>query len=89
MLHKNISAAQKMIVLKEETDRLALLVDDIVDFAEIDTKELLMFEAEETVPSQADGLASAFFEWKNNPVCCLEIKELISQIKQGAVQLGA
>jgi len=73
------SEARKVIVLKEEVDKIALLIDDVVDIANLSPEDLMKIEAEE---STAASLASAFFEWKENPVLCFETGELISRIKQ-------
>ena len=83
------SGPQKMLVLKEETDQIALLVDDILDFAEIEAESLTAIESDDASSGTSDSLAGAFFDWKGNPVFCLEIEELISRIKQGVIQLGA
>jgi len=79
LLFNDISTAGKMIVLKEEVDKLALLIDDVVDIANLPPQDLMKIEQEESSPA---GLTSAFFEWKGNPVFFLETGELISRIKQ-------
>jgi chemotaxis signal transduction protein len=64
-----------MIVFKEEIDKLAFLIDDVTDIADIPADQLMKIEQEETV------LISAYFEWKGNHILCLDIAELINLIK--------
>jgi len=85
-LFKDVSTAQKVIVLKEEIDKLALLIDDVTDIVDISTDKLMKIDKEE---SASDGAASAFFEWKGSQVFCLETGELINRIKQDFEQRGS
>jgi len=78
-LLKDTSDAQKVIVLKAEVDKLALLIDDVTDIVDIPADRLLEIEAKEDA---AKDPVSAFFEWKGNHVFCLETGDLINRIKQ-------
>ncbi|MDR0301946.1 MAG: chemotaxis protein CheW [Treponema sp.] len=75
LLH-DASDAHKVIVLKEEVDKLAFLIDDVTDIADIPSDQLMEIDQEETAS------ITAFFEWKGNNVLCLDTVELINQIKQ-------
>ena len=79
LLLKESSGARKVIVLKEEVDKLAFLIDDVTDIADLPQAELMKIEQEETFPA---GLVSAFFEWKGSQVFCIEPTEIINRIKQ-------
>jgi len=79
LLSKDTSSAGKLIVLKEEVDKLAFLIDDVTDIADIPPEKIMKIEQEET---SSVGLISAFFEWKDYQVFCLEITEIINRIKQ-------
>jgi len=79
LLLKDTSNAGKVIVLKEEVDKLAFLIDDVTDIADIPPEKLIKIEQEEAIPA---GMVSAFFEWKDNQVFCLETTEIINRIKQ-------
>ena len=79
-LLKDTSEAQKVIVLKEDIDKIALLIDDVTDIVDIPAGKLMKIETEETASD--DNPLSAFFEWKGNHVFCLEAGELIGRIKQ-------
>ena len=75
LLFKTSSSARKVIVLKEEVDKLAFIIDDVTDFADISPDKLLKIDQEEI------SAITAFFEWKDGHVFCLEIEELIKVIK--------
>jgi len=70
---------RKVIVLKEEVDKLAFLIDDVTDIADVDPEKLMKIEQDETA---LGGSISAFFEWKGCQVFCLETAELINRIRQ-------
>ena len=75
LLFHESSSAQKVIVLKEEVDKLAFLIDDVTDIADISPDKLLKIDQEEV------SAINAFFELKESQVFCLEIDELINMIK--------
>ena len=76
MLFNDTSDARKIIVLKEEVDKLAFLIDDVKDFADIPSDKLFKIDNEEK------SAISAFFEWKDNHIFCLEIEEFIDRIQK-------
>ena len=90
LLLKDASKAEKVIVLKEEVDKLALLIDDVTDIADLTPENLMKTEAESAGEarfgeSAIAGSVNAFFEWKGSHVFCLDTGELISRIKQDFV----
>jgi purine-binding chemotaxis protein CheW len=76
LLVSDVSDARKVIVLKEEIDKLAFLIDDVTDIADLPVDQLMKIDQEET------ATISAFFEWKGDHVLCLDTGELINRIKQ-------
>ena len=78
LLFRYLSSARKVIVLKEEVDRLAFLIDDVTDIADLSPENLMKIEQEE---SSLTGSISAFFEWKGSQVFCLETTEILNRIK--------
>jgi len=76
LLVNGSSNARKMIVFKEEIDKLAFLIDDVTDIADIPSEQLMKIEQEET------AFISDFFEWKGNHILCLDIRELIIRIEK-------
>ncbi|MDR2952998.1 MAG: chemotaxis protein CheW [Treponema sp.] len=75
LLYKESSSAQKVIVIKEEIDKLAFLIDDVTDIADVPAEMLLKIDREET------AAVSSFFEWKGAQVFCLELEEIIKTIR--------
>ena len=76
LLIKEASDARKVIVLKEEVDKLAFLIDDVTDIADLPPEKLIKIEQED-----AAGTISSFFEWQGAQVFCLETAEIINRIK--------
>ena len=79
ILYNEVSNAQKVVVLKEEIDKIAFLIDDVTDIADILPENILKIEHEDN--SFAASI-NAFFEWKENHVFCIDTKDLIGKIKQ-------
>jgi len=79
LLQRTASEAGKIIVLKEEIDKLALLIDDVTDIADVSEEQLIKTEQGEL---SAAGLVCACFEWKGNPVFCIDAVEIVNYIKQ-------
>jgi purine-binding chemotaxis protein CheW len=77
----------KVLVLKEEIDKLAFLIDDVTDIADILPQDLIQVEQSAEAPEGVEAFASSrlvpsSFEWKGSHILCLEIMELITQIKK-------
>jgi purine-binding chemotaxis protein CheW len=85
LLLKDASRAHKVVVLKEEVDKLALLIDDVTDIVDLPLEQLFKTEPDE---GDISGTIHAFFEWKGTPVFCIDTGELISRIKQDFGQPG-
>ena len=73
------SKAGKVIVLKQEVDKLAFLIDDVTDIADLSLDKLMKTEAEENANTVS---VNAFFEWKGSHVFCLDTGAIINRIKQ-------
>ena len=76
LLLKESAAANKVIVLKEEVDKLAFLIDDVTDIADISPAELLKVDQDD------NAAISAFFEWKGSNIFCIDVNELIKIIRE-------
>jgi len=79
LLSGETSGARKVIVLKEEIDKLAFLIDDVTDIADLTPEKLMKIEQADSSLGASIG---AYFEWKGCQVLCLETTEIINRIKQ-------
>jgi purine-binding chemotaxis protein CheW len=71
----------KTVVLKETVDKLAFLIDDVVDIVETPLSELLKVERD-AEDAGVTGLIEFSFEWHDTHVFCLNLPEIINQIKK-------
>jgi purine-binding chemotaxis protein CheW len=78
-----VTEASKVIVLKEEVDRLAFLIGDVADILDIPPEQLLAVE--EGAPGETGGDRSSpvktSFEWKDKTVLCLDIDALLEAVR--------
>jgi purine-binding chemotaxis protein CheW len=79
ILYNELSNAEKVIVLKEEIDKIAFLIDDVTDIADILPENILKIEHEENTFAAS---INAFFEWKGSHIFCIDAEDLINKIKQ-------
>ena len=79
LFYGDASEAKKVIVLKENVEKTALLIDDVTDITDIALNNLINNEQED---DEVSGLVSGLFEWKDMPVFCLDVGELINRIRQ-------
>ncbi|MCL2442870.1 MAG: chemotaxis protein CheW [Treponema sp.] len=79
ILYNELSNAQKVVVLKEEIDKIAFLIDDVTDIADIMPENILKIEHEENTFAAS---INAFFELNGNHVFCIDTEDLINKIKQ-------
>ena len=83
LLYKEASKACKLLILKEEIDKLALLIDDVSDISCLPSEKLIKIEQEDRVISSS---ICSFFEWKGDTVFCFDTEELINLIKKDFAQ---
>jgi purine-binding chemotaxis protein CheW len=77
--NNEISNTEKVIVLKDEIDKLAFLIDDVIDIVDVQPENILKIEDDESTSTVS---INAFFEWKENHVLYIEAEELINKIKR-------
>ena len=69
----------KVVVLKENVDKLAFLINDVVDIIDVGDASLIKVDQETEVNDITD-IILASFEWKSTHVFVLNIKQIISRI---------
>ena len=85
LLYKDTSIAKKLIILKKEVDKLAFLIDDMIDIADLSPDKIMKIGLDENTDSggAVDNYAvSGFFEWGGSQIICLDANEIINRIKQ-------
>jgi purine-binding chemotaxis protein CheW len=79
LLFKTPSSRSKVLVLKDEIDRIAFLIDDVIDIADIPVKELLNVERGAKSDDISEAV-SASFNWNGSDVFVLAIHRILAQV---------
>ena len=84
LLFNEESPRSKVLVLKDEIDRIAFLIDDVIGIADVAPEEMLIVEqsAESTYKTEA---VSASFCWKDEDVFVLDIRKILAHITEETV----
>ena len=83
LLYKTPSPRGKVLVLKDNIDRIAFLIDDVIDIADIPQKQL--FNIERRAESHdASETISASFKWNGSDVFVFDIQRALSRISTEA-----
>ena len=85
LLYKTPCKRKKVIVIKDEIDRIAFLIDDVSGIADVPEKDILFTERN---PESADTTeaVSAFFNWEGNDVFILDIQRIIKRVTKDTAQ---
>lgn len=70
---------KKVLVIKDDIDRIAFLIDDITDIADVQQEKLLSVERS----AESDDLTeavSASFSWNSGDVFVLDIQKILSRV---------
>ncbi|MDR2471394.1 MAG: chemotaxis protein CheW [Treponema sp.] len=80
-------SASKIIVLKEGVEKIAFLIDEVVDIADVPADAMLVLEQDrKDVPSGVpapSALVAASFEWKGRTALCLDLGAVLESVKAG------
>jgi purine-binding chemotaxis protein CheW len=70
----------KVVVLKENVDKLAFLIDDVVDIIDIPASHILKLE-QGAERDDVTGIIESSFEWHDTHVFILDIRQIINRLK--------
>ena len=90
LLHENreppvsFSQKKKALVLKDEIDRIAFLIDDVISIADI-TKDIVFNIEKNTESNDLSQAIVAFFKLDSNDIFVLDIQKIMDIIKKEAV----
>ncbi|MCL2264770.1 MAG: chemotaxis protein CheW [Treponema sp.] len=87
-LNKEASDTKKAIILKDDFEKIAFLIDDVIDITEVPSSKLVKIEKETDHPTKSPSggfnpSINACFECDGKSVLCLDTEELIGSIKKG------
>ncbi|MFP3089982.1 chemotaxis protein CheW [Treponema sp. TIM-1] len=80
LIRETATPESKVVVLKETVDKLAFLIDDVVDIIDIPVSSLLQVSQG---AEQGDGsdIIEASFEWHDTHVFVLGVRQIINRVK--------
>ncbi len=77
LLNVGKSESNKIIVLKEQIDKVAFLIDDVIDIINLPVASIVK---PEKADENDDELIEGFFEWKSTKVLILDVQKIINRI---------
>ncbi|MCL2243199.1 MAG: chemotaxis protein CheW [Treponema sp.] len=81
MLYRTPGKRNKILVFKDEIDRVAILIDDISGIADVPEQELLLIERSSESNDSTESI-SASFNWEGNDVLVLDIESILKRVTQ-------
>jgi len=81
LFQKTASPRNKIIILKEEIDRIAFLIDDVAGIADIQNDDLLVVERNSDSADLTE-IICASFKWENNDVFVLDANRIMSRVSK-------
>lgn len=70
---------KKVLVIKDDIDRIAFLIDDITDIADVQQEKLLSVERSVESDDLTEAV-SASFSWNSGDVFVLDIQKILSRV---------
>lgn len=84
LLFKTPGKRKKVLVLKDEIDRVAFLIDDVTGIADVPEGTLLDIERNAGSGDTTEAV-SASFNWNGSDVFVLDVKKILAFVSQEAV----
>ncbi len=81
LFQKTPSPRKKIIILKEEIDRIAFLIDDVAGIADIQNDDIFIVERNSDSGDLTDIICSSF-KWENNDVFVLDVNMIMSRVSK-------
>jgi purine-binding chemotaxis protein CheW len=79
LIRETATPESKVVVLKETVDKLAFLIDDVVDIIDVPVSGLLQVSQE--TEQGATDIIEASFEWHDTHVFVLGVRQIINRVK--------
>jgi len=84
LLFGSPSPRGKVLVLKDNVDRIAFLIDDVSGIADVSQEKLLNVEQSSESDDAAEAV-SASFSWNGSDVFVLDLQRILATVVDGAV----
>ena len=84
LLYKTPSKRKKVLVFKDEIDRIAFLIDDICGIADVPEQNLLIMERS-AESNEITETVSASFNWEGGDVFVLDVQHILKRVSQETV----
>jgi len=81
LFQKKPCPRKKVLILKEEIDRVAFLIDDITAIANIQNEEIFNIEKKSDSNEFADEI-NASFKWNDNDVFVIDANKIINRVSE-------
>ena len=82
LLFKEESPRSKVLVVKDEVDRIAFLIDDVIGIAGVVPEEILKVEPG---AESNDKIVSSSFSWNGGDVLVLDVRQILACVTEEAV----
>jgi purine-binding chemotaxis protein CheW len=81
LFQKTESPHKKIVIMKEEIDRVAFLIDDVTGITDIQSEDIFVIEKSPD-SGELTEVITASFKWNNKDVFILDINRIISRVSQ-------
>ena len=83
LFYKTPSPRNKVLIVKDEIDHIAFLIDDVIGIADIQPEELINMERSIDSNDLAEAVCASF-TWNGNDVFVLDIHRILGRISEEA-----
>jgi purine-binding chemotaxis protein CheW len=81
LIQESPTPKSKVVVIKETIDKLAFLIDDVVDIVDVPVSAVMKIE-QGTGETGIIGILESSFEWKGNNVFVLGMRQILERIRE-------
>jgi purine-binding chemotaxis protein CheW len=79
LLRKTATLRAKVVVLKEQIDKAAFLIDDVIDIVDVQESDLLQIE-QEAGASDITSVVTASLQWNGTNIFVLDIRQILDRV---------
>ena len=79
LLRKTATPRAKVVVLKEQIDRAAFLIDDVIDIVDVQASDLLQIE-QEAGSNDITSVVTASLQWNGTNIFILDMRQILDRV---------